>query len=144
MKLTRKKRFHFEVATGSLSDIMFFLLLFFLIVSTLANPNVIKLFLPSAHHNQIVAKQQVTVSVSKTPDEVKHYFIDQGEVPLEQLKDVLKAKTDPMPRDSTGLVGPTVIIRLPYDLQVQDLVDVMQICVELKLKTVLATQKKES
>lgn len=135
MKLARKKRFHVEVATGSLSDIMFFLLLFFLIVSTLANPNVIKLFLPSAKSAQDVHKQQVTVSVDKSADEIKHYYIDQKEVGLEQLETLLAERT-------ANLVEPTVIIRLPYNLQVQDLVDVMEICVRLKLKTVLATQKK--
>ncbi|MFZ1331125.1 MAG: biopolymer transporter ExbD, partial [Flavobacteriales bacterium] len=43
MKFRRKPREHAEVSTESLNDIMFFLLLFFLIVSTLANPNVVKL-----------------------------------------------------------------------------------------------------
>lgn len=46
MAIKRNKRFHAEVATSALSDIMFFLLLFFLIISTLANPNVIKMDLP--------------------------------------------------------------------------------------------------
>ena len=48
----RNKRFHAEVATSSLSDIMFFLLLFFLIISTLANPNVIKMTLPKSKTNE--------------------------------------------------------------------------------------------
>ncbi|RYF68886.1 MAG: biopolymer transporter ExbD, partial [Cytophagaceae bacterium] len=37
MKLRRKRKFAAEVATSSLNDIMFFLLLFFLIISTVAN-----------------------------------------------------------------------------------------------------------
>ena len=131
MKVKRNKRFHFEVATASLNDIMFFLLLFFLIVSTIANPNVIKLLLPSAKSTQVISKQEVSISVT----EDKHFFIDQVEVPFDQIETVLTQK-------SAGLVEPTVIIRMPYNLQVQDLVDVMQICVKLKLKTVLATQKK--
>ena len=48
MAIKRNKRFHPEIPTSSLSDIMFFLFLFFLIISTLANPNVIKLTLPKA------------------------------------------------------------------------------------------------
>jgi biopolymer transport protein ExbD len=48
MNLRRTKHFKPEVSTSSLNDIMFFLLLFFLIVSTLANPNVIKLSFPSS------------------------------------------------------------------------------------------------
>ncbi len=45
MKIRRKSRFAPEVFTSSLSDIMFFLMLFFLIISTMSNPNVIKLML---------------------------------------------------------------------------------------------------
>jgi biopolymer transport protein ExbD len=41
MAIKRNRRFHAEIATSALSDIMFFLLLFFLIISTLASPNVI-------------------------------------------------------------------------------------------------------
>ncbi|HEY0045345.1 MAG TPA: biopolymer transporter ExbD, partial [Flavobacterium sp.] len=52
MAIKRNKRFHAEVATSSLSDIMFFLLLFFLIISTLANPNVIKMTLPKSEVNE--------------------------------------------------------------------------------------------
>ena len=48
MKLGRRKREEAEVESSSLSDIMFFLMLFFLIASTLANPNVIKIMLPQA------------------------------------------------------------------------------------------------
>ena len=48
MNLKRRLRAHAEVHTGALNDILFILLLFFLIVSTLANPNVIKLSQPKA------------------------------------------------------------------------------------------------
>ena len=48
MRFERRKRHGSEVSTSALTDIMFFLLLFFLIVSTLTNPNVIKLILPQA------------------------------------------------------------------------------------------------
>ena len=47
MIIRRKKHFKPEVSTSSLNDIMFFMLLFFLIVYSLANPNVIKLLLPN-------------------------------------------------------------------------------------------------
>ena len=53
MKIQRRKRFAAEVSTASLNDIMFFLLLFFLIISTLANPNVIKIMLPKAKQRKL-------------------------------------------------------------------------------------------
>ena len=119
-----------EVSTSSLNDIMFFLLLFFLIVSTLANPNVIKVLLPSSDAAQKISKQQVNVSV--TAD--KHYYINKKEVPFDQIETQLKLAT-------AGVESPTIILRFARTLNVQDLVDVMEIAVRLNLKMVLATEK---
>jgi biopolymer transport protein ExbD len=65
MAIKRNKRFHPEIPTSSLSDIMFFLFLFFLIISTLANPNVIKLTLPKAKSNETTNKDHVSLSVTE-------------------------------------------------------------------------------
>jgi biopolymer transport protein ExbD len=129
MNLRRKPRETAEVSTESLNDIMFFLLLFFLIVSTLVNPNVIKLFLPSAQQTQVMAKQQVTVSV--TAD--KSYFINKVPVPFEQLEDRIKTEV-------SDLAQPTIVLRLDKSLTIQDLADVMSIGEKLKIRMVLASQ----
>ncbi len=131
MAIKRNKRFHAEVATSSLSDIMFFLLLFFLIISTLANPNVIRMTLPKSKTNEKTNKQLITLSVT----EEKRYFIDKEEVLLDQLETRLLQLMDPAKNQ-------TVIIRIPATLQVQDLVDVLQIGVRNKLKFVIATSPK--
>ena len=131
MAIKRNKRFHVEVATSSLSDIMFFLLLFFLIISTLANPNVIRMTLPKSKTNEKTNKQLITLSVT----EEKRYFIDKEEVLLDQLEIRLLELMDPEKQQ-------TVIIRIPATLQVQDLVDVLQIGVKNKLKFVIATSPK--
>ena len=131
MAIKRNKRFHAEVATSSLSDIMFFLLLFFLIISTLANPNVIRMTLPKSKTNEKTNKQLITLSVT----EEKRYFIDKEEVLLDQLETRLLELMNPT-KDQT------VIIRIPATMQVQDLVDVLQIGVKNKLKFVIATSPK--
>ena len=82
MAIKRNKRFHAEVHASSMSDIMFFLLLFFLIISTLANPNVIKMTLPKSKTNEKTNKQLVSISVT----EEKLYYIDKQQVPFEQLE----------------------------------------------------------
>ena len=128
MAIKRNKRFHAEVATSSLSDIMFFLLLFFLIISTLANPNVIRMTLPKSKTNEKTNKQLITLSVT----EHKRFFLDKEEVDFGQLEDRLLSKMDPAKEQ-------TVIIRIPATMQVQDLVDVLQIGVKNKLKFVIAT-----
>lgn len=131
MAIKRVRRFHAEVATSSLSDIMFFLLLFFLIISTLANPNVIKMTLPKAESTEKTNKQLVSLSVT----EEKRYYIDKNEVVFEDLEAALLAKLGDQ-KDQT------VVVRIPFDLQVQDLVDVLQIGVKNNLKFVIATNKK--
>ena len=131
MPIKRNKRFHAEVATSSLSDIMFFLLLFFLIISTLANPNVIKMTLPKAKSNEKTNKQLISLSVS----EDKKYYIDKQEVGFENLETLLLSKLDKT-KDQT------VVVRIPFNLQVQDLVDVLQIGVKNNLKFVIATSPK--
>jgi biopolymer transport protein ExbD len=130
MNIRRNKHFKPEVSTSSLNDIMFFLLLFFLIVSTLANPNVIKVLLPNSKSAQNLNKQQINLTV--TAD--KKYFVNQKEVSLSQLSSELEDKTK-------GIENPTVILRFARDLSVQDLVDVLEIGVRLNLKMVMATQK---
>jgi biopolymer transport protein ExbD len=132
MKIKRNRHFKPEVSTSSLNDIMFFLLLFFLIVSTLANPNVIKLLLPASNAAQNINKQQITISVTEN----KEYFIDQTKVNLRDIESILKAKI-------TGVEEATVVLRFANSLSVQDLVDVLEVGTRLKVKMVLATTKKE-
>jgi biopolymer transport protein ExbD len=131
MSIKRKRRFHAEVATSSLSDIMFFLLLFFLIISTLANPNVIKMTLPKAKSNEKTNKQLISLSVT----EDKKFYIDKEPVDFENLESSLMSKIGADKEQ-------TVVVRIPFNLQVQDLVDVLQIGVKNNLKFVIATSPK--
>lgn len=129
--IKRNKRFHAEVATSSLSDIMFFLLLFFLIISTLANPNVIKMTLPKSKTSDKTNKQFISLSVT----EDKKFYLDKQLVPFEELETQLMSKIG-------GAKDQTVIVRIPFNLQVQDLVDILQIGVKNNLKFVIATSPK--
>lgn len=113
-----------------MSDIMFFLFLFFLIISTLANPNVIKLTLPKADSNDTTNKEHLSLSV--TDD--KRYFLNKDQVDFTSLEQELAART-------AASNDKVVVIRIPADLQVQDLVDLMQMGVKLKLNFVIATSK---
>ena len=130
MAIKRNKRFAAEIPTSALADIMFFLFLFFLIISTLANPNVIKLTLPKADNNESTNKDHLTLSV--TDD--KLYFLNKTQVQFDQLELELIGRTN-------ASNDRTVVIRIPADLKVQDLVDLMQIGVKLKLNFVIATSK---
>lgn len=130
MIIKRNKHFRPEVSTSSLNDIMFFLLLFFLIVSTLSNPNVIKVLLPNSSAVQTLNKQQITLTVT----EDKKYYINQEEIQFDQLEPTLKERL-------SGIENPTIILRFAKSLNIQDLVDVLELGVRMNLKMVMATEK---
>jgi biopolymer transport protein ExbD len=131
MNIKRKRYFKAEVSTSSLNDIMFFLLLFFLIVSSLANPNVIKLLLPNSKSAQNLNKQQISISITKD----KNYFIDNRQITFSEIEPLLKSRI-------ASLQEPTIILRLESSLTVQDLVDVLEIGNRLQVKMLMATNKK--
>lgn len=126
----RRRRHASEVSTGALTDIMFFLMIFFLIVSTLTNPNVIKLLLPEASSSNSISKQSITVSITK---DIK-YFINKEEVSLDDLEAALAEKTQ-------GVKEPTIVLRVERDVPVEHLVKVLDIGMKLQIKVVLATQR---
>lgn len=130
MAIRRNRRFHAEVATSALSDIMFFLLLFFLIISTLANPNVIKVPLPKSDANEKTNEQHVTLTVTKD----KKYYVNDKEVEFDAVEGLILAET-------AKLKNNTVILRIPFDLLVQDLVDLLQIGMKNDLKVIIATKE---
>ena len=85
MNIRKRLRTHPEVHTGALNDILFILLLFFLIVSTLANPNVIKVSNPKAK-SDTKAKQTVVITVDKD----QKLYIGQKPVSIDSLEGELK------------------------------------------------------
>ena len=129
MNFSRRRKISSHVETGSMNDIMFFLMLFFLIVSTMVNPNVIKLMLPNAKSDVQMVKQPVTVSVNANGE----YFVDKQLVSPENLESEIA-------RAVNGIDQPTVVLRVDASLNVQKLVDILEIGNKLKVKMVMATQ----
>ncbi|ULQ52926.1 ExbD/TolR family protein [Flavihumibacter fluvii] len=130
MNLRRRLRGHAEVHTGPLNDILFILLLFFLIVSTLANPNVIKLSQPKAK-SDTKAKQTVVVSI----DVNKKFYVGTSPTTLADLK----AKLQPILAKETD--QPSVVINADKSVPVEDVVAVMRVARELGARSVLAVDK---
>jgi len=129
MNLRRKDKFRVEVSTSSLSDIMFFLMLFFLIASTMVSPSVIKLTLPKSQHNQTVRKIEIAISITK---DLK-YYVNNKEVDFNDLERELTVEVQKVKE-------PTIVLRVDNTVPVQDLVNVMQIGNKLKIKMILATK----
>ncbi len=126
----RKKHREAEVSTDSLSDIMFFLMLFFLILSTMVSPNAIKVALPKSDVKTTINNDIKPIHLAITKD--KKYFVNSKEVSLGTLESEISAL-------SSLQLEPTVIMHLDKELSIQDEIDIMTICYKLKCKTVLAT-----
>jgi len=120
-----------EVHTSAMNDIMFFLLLFFLIASTVTNPNVIKLMLPKSSSGQSVSKKTITVSVTK---DLK-YYVDKKEVPVAALQTTLSGY-------KTLATELTIVLYVDRTVAIQDVVQIMDIAQKLNIKLVLATEPK--
>ena len=130
MNLRKRRAFHDEDAMSAMNDIMFFLLLFFLIIATMSNANIIKILLPKSDTTSKMAKQPLTLTVT---EELK-YYVNSNEIPAEMLEGAL---ADAVQRNE----DPTVVLRIAKNLTVQDLVDVMSIAAKLNLKMVLSTER---
>ena len=129
----RRNRPTAEVHTAALNDIMFFLMLFFLLASAVANPQVVKLLLPrSSAGEQSVAKKTITVSVTSD----LQYHIDKQVVPFDMLEPQLQSLLNP---------GEEVTIILYADgaVPIQNVIAVMDVANRLKIKLTLATEPKK-
>ncbi|HEU4717281.1 MAG TPA: biopolymer transporter ExbD [Bacteroidia bacterium] len=129
MKLRRKNKEGAEVFTDSLNDIMFFLLLFFIIISTLANPNVIKMELPSSKSVSPLTDGKVLLQI----DANHNYYVNNVPITIDQMETALLHETQAKGTNS-------VILSLDKSLTVQDLADVLQIGSKLGLKMVLSAK----
>lgn len=132
MNIRKNKRsFTVEVFTSAMNDIMFFLLLFFLIASTLTNPNVIKLLLPKAHSGKAISKKTVNVTVSKDLT----YTVNNKPMALADIPNALAGYKQQYPEL-------TVILHVDRTVAIQDVVDIMDISAKENIKLVLATVAK--
>lgn len=85
MNIRRKLKAHTEIHTGTLNDILFILLLFFLIASTLANPNLVRVNNPKGSKD-MKAKQNIIVTIDKN----HQFYIGQTQVPSANVDTLLK------------------------------------------------------
>ncbi|HTD39450.1 MAG TPA: biopolymer transporter ExbD [Mucilaginibacter sp.] len=127
----RHQRVKAEVHTSAMNDIMFFLLLFFLIASTITNPNVIKLLLPKSSSGQAVSKKTISVTISQ---DLK-YTVNNKQVKIEDMQNTLMG----FKKLATEL---TIVLSVDRTVAIQNVVEVMDIAQKLNIKLVLATEPK--
>ena len=120
-----------EVDTGPLNDILFILMFFFLIISTLANPNVIKLSNPKAK-SDTKAKQSVIVSIDKN----RTVYIGQQKILFDELETSLS--THIRIGDSSK---PAVVINADSLVAWKDIVKIMSVAKKLGATTSASISK---
>ena len=94
----------------------------------MVNPSVIKLSLPQAKGEQTVSKKMITLTITK--DLI--YYVDDVAVTLDQIPVLLQEKIK-------NVEDPSVVLRVDNSLTVQNLVNVVDIGTQLKVKMILAT-----
>ncbi len=132
---TRNKR-RAEFSMASMSDLVFLLLIFFMLTSTLVAPNAIKLLLPSSN-SKTMAKQTVTIYINDNYE----YFVNENRVSELQLQNKIDNKI-------AGQIDASVILRSDKSVPVQYVVNVIDAVNNIntkyntKHKVILATQPK--
>ncbi|QSS97823.1 ExbD/TolR family protein [Psychroflexus sp. ALD_RP9] len=128
MNLRGRNKVSPEFSMSSMTDIVFLLLIFFMLTSPVITPEALDLILPKAK-GKTTNKQNVSVSITK---DLK-YYVDGEQVPLKNLETALQSKL-------SSVEQPTVILRAEKDVILQKAVDVMSIANDNKYKLVLAVK----
>ncbi len=134
MALKRNTKVDSTFSVSSMTDIVFLLLIFFLVTSTLINPNALKLLLPRST-GQVNAKATVSVSIKDWGNDTYTYHVngDQNPLSYEAVEDEL-----------IGLLSqeedPTFSIFSDESVPVGEVVQIMNIAKRNHYKVILATQ----
>lgn len=134
MALKRITKVDAQFAVSSMTDIVFLLLIFFLVTSTLINPNALKLLLPKST-GQVNAKATVSVSIKDWGDDTYTYHINGDQEPtlFQDVEDELIGLL-------SGEEDPTFSIYSDQTVPVGEVVQVMNIAKRNHYKVILATQ----
>lgn len=122
---------HSGVEASSLSDILFFLLLFFLMISTMASPQAIKLLLPKASSGKKVPKHSINVSIDANLD----WYVERRPVDKSSLKNVIESESKKYNEEVT------VVLRVDKGIAVEELVRLVDVVNQLQIPVILATER---
>ena len=118
MNIRRRFKTHGEVHAGTLNDILFILLFFFLIISTLANPNVVKVNNPKGSKDT-KAKQNIVVSIDKD----QNIYIGHRKIEPNSLDSLIKFEVD---KNRSTVDTPSVVINADTSSYYGEVFRVMQ------------------
>ncbi|HNZ43253.1 MAG TPA: biopolymer transporter ExbD [Bacteroidales bacterium] len=137
MAIQMRNKINPEFSLSSMSDLVFLLLIFFMLTSTLVSPNAIKLLLPNSN-SKTIAKQTTTVYIN----DQYQYFIEDRPMAEAALVPAIEAKLG-------GQNDATIVLRTDKSVPVQYVVNVIDAVNQIndknnsKHKVILATQPKD-
>lgn len=131
MNLRGRNRINAEFNMSSMTDIVFLLLIFFMIaVTTMTTTNALDLVLPNS-----AGKADEVETVAVSVDENLNYYIDKQQYPEEELENALKALL-------ADQKEPNVVLNVAKGVPIENAVKVMDIAYRNKFKIVLAVAPK--
>ena len=132
MALKRRNKVNAAFSMSSMTDIVFLLLIFFMVTSTLVAPNALKLLLPQSN-NQTTAKAITTISITKN---LQYYINDDGAVKRVSFQEI-----EPFLQNKFGVGNDDIYISLHADksVPIEEVVKVMNMARRNKYKMILAT-----
>ncbi len=130
MAIKRGSKIEIGTSSASMTDLMFLLLLFLMIATTLINPNALKLLLPQSKNVTNTEKPMTTVSI----DAELRYFVEMEPVSPDQLESSLQARLE-------GIEDPIISLHCDESVPTREIVRVMDIGIKHGYKVVLAVKK---
>ncbi len=127
MAIKSKNKIDASFSMSSMSDLVFLLLIFFMITSTLISPNALKLLLPNSNA-QTASKTHTTISITKD----LLFYVEDVPLDINTIEAYLQKKL-------SGQAEPVVSLHVDQSVPMQEVVKVMNIAYKNKYKLILAT-----
>ena len=135
MALKRRNRVEATFAMSSMTDLIFLLLLFFVMASTMSSPNDIKINLPTARAKTTTKQVVAKVSI----DNLGNYYVALGrQKPVTIAADGLEGYLSSIQQQDSSMY---VALHADQDIPYRDVVHVLDIANQHKMKIVIATKK---
>ncbi len=135
MALKRRNKVEVSFSMASMTDIVFLLLLFFMITSTMVAPNALKLLLPQSN-NQTVAKAITTVSITA---DLKYYINEDGELKRVAFHEIEPFLQKVIKQDEETYIA----LHADRTVPIEQVVNIMNIAKKHQIKMILATSPEE-
>ena len=128
MALKSRNKVSANFNMSSMTDIVFLLLIFFMLTSTLVSPNALKLLLPNSQA-KVLEKQTISISITKETE----FYINKNKVSENDIEQQLKLLVETEKE-------PAIILHTDKSVAIEHVVKVMDIAYRNKYKIVLATK----